>query len=188
VEHLASLRIIPGVHVYRPADVIETAECWELALQYANGPSILALSRQNLPTLRTDAKENKSAHGAYVISDCKGAPQVIIMATGSEVEIAVAAQKLLLEMGVAARVVSVPSLEHFAAQDADYRRSILPKGVLRAVVEAAHPMAWDKYLGEDGLFFGMTSFGASAPSDDLYKHFGITPTNIATKIREKLKV
>lgn len=186
VEHLSSLRAIPNTYVFRPADVIETAECWELALGLTGAPSILALSRQNLPALRTDAKENKSARGAYVISEADSKPQVVIMATGSEVAIAIDAQKLLKEMGIAARVVSVPSMELFAQQDADYRREVLPAGTLRVAVEAAGRMSWDKYLGEDGIFIGMNGFGASAPAEELYKHFGITPANIATKVKDKL--
>jgi transketolase len=189
VEHLSSLRAIPNVHVYRPADAIETAECWELALRRTNGPSILALSRQNLPTLRTQVKENNSAYGAYVLSEASNPakPQVVIIATGSEVHIAHAAQKLLEESGIPTRLVSAPCLELFAQQDADYQNDILPPGALRVAVEAAGQMSWDKYLGLGGLFIGMQSFGASAPAEELYKHFGLTAPAIATQIKNKLK-
>ncbi len=187
VEHLASLRVIPNVKVFRPADPVETAECWELALQNSGGPSVLALSRQNLPTVRTDYNENKSARGAYVLSDCKGTPQVVIMATGSEITIALDAQKLLEESGVAARVVSAPCLELFATQKDSYRAEVLPPAALRVAVEAASQMCWDKYLGEHGLFCGMSTFGASGPYEELYKHFGLTAPAIVTKIKDKLQ-
>ncbi|HRJ12465.1 MAG TPA: transketolase C-terminal domain-containing protein, partial [Alphaproteobacteria bacterium] len=186
IEHLSALRAIPNTYVFRPADVVETAECWELALGITGAPSILALSRQNLPCLRTDTKENLSARGAYILREAEGAAKVVMMATGSEVTIALEAQKLLQEMDIPARVVSVPCMELFAQQDAAYRRDILPPGILRVAVEAAGRMSWDKYLGEDGIFIGMQSFGASAPYEDLYKHFGITPAAIAGKVKDKL--
>ena len=186
VEHLSALRVIPNVKVFRPSDAVETAECWEVALNNSGGPSILALSRQNLPTMRTDFAENKSARGAYILSEAKGALQVVIMATGSEVAIALETQTLLSEIGVAARVVSAPCLEIFAAQTAKYRAEILPAGTLRVAIEAASQMSWDKYLGENGLFCGMDGFGASGPYEELYKHFGLTAPAIMTKIKTKL--
>jgi len=186
VEHLSALRVIPNVKVFRPADAVETAECWELALNNSGGPSILALSRQNLPTVRADFAENKSARGAYILSEAKATPQVVIMATGSEVAIALETQTLLSEIGVAARVVSAPCLELFAAQDAKYRAEVLPAGALRVAIEAASQMSWDKYLGEHGLFCGMEGFGASGPYEELYKHFGLTAPAIMTKIKTKL--
>ena len=187
VEHLSSLRAMPNLCVFRPADAIETAECWELALRRTNGPSILALSRQNLPTVRTDANENLSAKGAYVLSkSSKAAADVVIMSTGSEITIAIDAQKLLEESGISTRVVSVPCMELFAQQSAEYQASVLPLGVLRVAVEAGAQMSWDKYLGQNGLFIGMDSFGASAPYEVLYQHFGLTAANIAARVKEKL--
>ena len=187
VEHLSSLRVMPNLCVFRPADAIETAECWELALRRTNGPSILALSRQNLPTVRTDVHENLSAKGAYILSkSSKSAVAVVIMSTGSEISIALDAQKLLEESGISTRVVSVPCMELFAQQSAEYQASVLPTGALRVAVEAGAQMSWDKYLGQNGLFIGMDSFGASAPYEVLYQHFGLTAPNIATRVKEKL--
>lgn len=188
IEHLAALRAIPNLNVFRPADIVETAECWELALKETCTPSILALTRQNLPQLRLGAasSENKSARGAYEISPANGDAQVSIFATGSEVEIAVAAQKLLAEKGVKARVVSVPSFEMFARQDDAYRASVIGKAKVKIAVEAAVRQGWDQIIGHDGIFVGMTGFGASAPYKDLYKNFGITAEAIAEKAVARL--
>src|SRR5690606_10890484 len=136
IEHVMSLRLIPNVEVFRPCDTIETAECWQLALENATGPSVLALTRQNLPQLRTDSAENRSAKGGYTLVEAKGAPEAVIVATGSEVEIAVEAAELLAGKGIAARVVSMPSVSRFLAQDAAYREAVLPKGALRVSIEA----------------------------------------------------
>lgn len=192
VEHLASLRAIPNLLVLRPADAVEVAECWEIALQNMKGPSILALSRQNLPTMRTDIKENKSAHGAYILKEATGGtPKAVLIATGSEVSIAMEAQKLLEDWKIPTRVVSAPSLELFAQQTAEYRAEVLPPGVFRAAVEAASQQGWrhfviDNGLRFNGMFFGMTTFGASGPYEELYKHFGLSAPNIATKVRDRL--
>lgn len=188
IEHLASLRAMPNLNVFRPADLVETAECWELALKETCTPSILALTRQNLPQLRLGAasSENKSSRGAYEISPCDGEAQVSIFATGSEVEIAVAAQKLLTEKGVKARVVSVPCFEMFARQDDAYRASVIGKAKVKIGVEAAVRQGWDQIIGTDGIFVGMTGFGASAPYKELYKHFGITAEAIADKAVARL--
>jgi transketolase len=188
IEHLAALRAMPNLNVFRPADIVETAECWELALKETCTPSILALTRQNLAQLRLGAasSENKSARGAYEISPCDGEAQVSIFATGSEVEIAVAAQKLLAEKGVKARVVSVPSFEMFARQDDAYRASVIGKAKVKVGVEAAVRQGWDQIIGTDGIFVGMTGFGASAPYKDLYKNFGITAEAIAEKVVARL--
>ncbi|WP_294931356.1 transketolase C-terminal domain-containing protein, partial [uncultured Paracoccus sp.] len=182
VEHLAMLRATPNTWVFRPCDLVETAEAWELALTTDATPSVLALSRQNLPTLRVDhTGENLTARGAYVLREASAAPQVILMATGSEVEIAVAAREVLESQGVPTRVVSVPSMELFRDQDAAYRSEVLPAGAIRIAIEAAVRQPWDWLLmGERGSeaasgFVGMTGFGASAPAPELYRQFGITP-------------
>ncbi|MCT4574770.1 MAG: transketolase, partial [Alphaproteobacteria bacterium] len=173
VEHVASLRAMPNLNVFRPADSIETAECLELAVKSKNTPSIMALTRQGLPVLRKDAKENLSAKGAYILDDCKGKPDVVIMASGSELKIAVEAKNKL--KGKKARVVSVPCMDIFDAQDLEYKESVIgKKGTKRIAVEAGVQQCWDKYLGDNGSFVGMSTFGESAPIDDLYEHFGIT--------------
>ncbi|MDF3605506.1 transketolase [Paracoccus sp. DMF-8] len=181
VEHLALLRATPNTWTFRPCDIIETAEAWELALSTESTPSILALSRQNLPTLRTDdSAENLTARGAYVLREASGDAKVILMATGSEVEIATAARDALEAKGIPTRVVSVPSMELFRDQPESYRKQVLPKGPVRIAIEAGVRQPWDWLLmGERGKekkagFIGMTGFGASAPAPTLYKEFGIT--------------
>jgi len=178
VEHLASLRAMPNLYVFRPADAIETAECWEIALNARKTPSVLSLSRQNLPTLERPVTENLSARGAYVLRAANGARDVTILATGSEVAIALDAAKLLEAQGKRAAVVSMPCWELFAAQSADYRAAVLGTAP-RVGVEAAVGFGWERWLGERGAFVGMTGFGASAPADALYAHFGITPQAVA---------
>jgi transketolase len=178
VEHLAALRAIPNLHVFRPADAVEVAEAWELALTSPKTPSLLALSRQGLPTLRREAStENRSARGAYVLAEAEGERQVTLLSTGSEVSLAMAARDLLAKTGIAAAVVSMPCWALFDQQDAAYRREVLGTAP-RVAVEAALPFGWERYIG-DGAFVGMTSFGASAPADALYKHFGITVEKVA---------
>ncbi|MBY0407346.1 MAG: transketolase, partial [Rickettsiales bacterium] len=187
VEHLASLRAIPNLNVFRPADAVETAECWALALSAKETPSILSLTRQNVPTLRTEyTKDNLCARGGYVISPAQGDAKVTIMATGSEVSLAVEAQKLLAAKGLAAKVVSLPCWELFDAQSTQYREEVLGKDTLKVAVEAASKFGWERYLGVDGIFIGMNGFGASAPAPDLYKHFGITAENLVAKVQKKL--
>lgn len=181
VEHLAALRGIPNLLVLRPADEIEVAECWEIALNAEITPSVISLTRQNVPTLRSEFAENKSAKGGYIISEKKNAKATII-ATGSEVGIAVEAQKQLESAGIAVNVVSMPSMELFEKQDAKYKQSVLGNGLV-AVVEAGIRQCWDKYLGKDGVFIGMHSFGASAPYQTLYKQFGITAENTAEQVK-----
>ena len=185
VEHLAALRGIPNLLVLRPCDEVEVAECWEMALNTKTTPSVISLTRQNVPTLRTDFAENKSAKGAYIISEKAGA-KATIMATGSEVGIAVEAQKKLAEAGIAVNVVSMPSMETFEKQSASYKASVLGTG-LRVAVEAGIRQCWDRYLGDNGIFVGMSSFGASGPYLELYKHFGITAENIVEQVTAKLK-
>ncbi|MEO9902589.1 transketolase [Nisaea sp.] len=187
VEHVAALRTIPNLNVFRPADAIETAECWLAALQDEHRPSVLALTRQGLPTQRSgDTSENLSAKGGYVLSDASGARKVTILATGSEIEIAMDAQKFLEADGVATAVVSMPSIERFKAQDAAYRQQVLGSGTLMVAVEAGVQQCWDGLIGLDGIFVGMSSFGASAPYDDLYKHFGITSDAIVSEVKKRL--
>jgi len=177
VEHLASLRAMPNVNVFRPADATETLECWALALAATTTPSILSLTRQNVPALRTAyTPENLCARGGYVIREAEvsdSAPVYTLIATGSEVGVAVEAKKLLAEKDIAAKVVSMPCWELFDQQPESYRRQVLGTGP-RIAIEAASGFGWEKYLGEKGLFIGMTGFGASAPAPDLYQHFGIT--------------
>ncbi|HTO62672.1 MAG TPA: transketolase [Bradyrhizobium sp.] len=175
VEHLSALRAIPNMRVFRPCDAVEVAECWELALNRSTGPTVLALTRQNLPQLRTTAPDdNPCAHGGYELVAARGEAKVSLFASGSEVEIAVAAQKQLAEQGVAARVVSVPSLELLLAQPAEKRQAIIGHAPVKIAIEAAVRWGWDAVIGIDGEFLGMHSFGESAPYKDLYKHFGIT--------------
>ena len=193
VEHLAMLRATPNMHVFRPADTVETAEAWELALTAETTPSVLALSRQGLPTVRTDHKaRNLTAQGAYVLAEAEGKRQAIVMATGSEVSVALAARDLLQAEGIGTRVVSMPCWELFEAQDEAYRRKILPPGPVRVAVEAAVGFGWDRWLfGERGKrdkggFVGMEGFGASAPAGDLYREFGITGEAVAEKVKSLL--
>lgn len=181
IEQIASLRAMPNMHVFRPADTIETAEAWQFALENTKGPTVLALSRQNLPQLRTDATAtNRSAKGGYELLAAEGGKaQVSLFASGSEVEIAVAARKLLAEKGIKARVVSVPSLELLLAQDEATQAAIVGTAPVKIAIEAGVRFGWDAVIGHDGVFVGMSSFGASAPYKDVYKHFGITPEAVA---------
>jgi transketolase len=187
VEHLASLRAIPNLLVFRPADAVETVECWQLALQAKDRPSVIALTRQNVPQLRNriDAG-NVCAPGAYEIAGPEGAAAVAIFATGSEVAIAVEAAKLLAGRGIAARVVSVPCLQLLLAQPDNVRRVIIGETRIKIAVEAGVRQGWDAVIGTDGLFVGMTGFGASAPYKELYKNFGITAEAVAEAAMKKL--
>jgi transketolase len=179
VEHLASLRAIPNLLVFRPADSVEVAECWEVALGSKSRPSIMTLTRQGLPVLRTvHTDENLSSKGAYVLSEPAGGRDVTLLATGSEVSIAKAAADALAGEGVKAAVVSMPSWELFAEQPEAYRKSVLGTAP-RVAVEAAVQMGWDRWIGENGVFIGMKGFGASAPAPKLYEHFGITAEKVA---------
>jgi len=182
VEHVPSLRLIPNLDVWRPADGLETAVAWACALERRDGPSALALSRQNLPRLHADAAaESAIRQGGYVLSDAPGA-RVVIIGTGSETSIALAAQRLLAERGVPARVVSMPATTVFDRQPAAYREAVLPRALPAVAVEAAHPDFWRKYVGRDGAVVGIASFGESAPADALYAHFGITATAVADAV------
>ena len=183
VEHLAALRAMPNLRVFRPADAVETAECWQLALERTDGPTLLALTRQNLPQVRLAATdENLSAHGAYELVPAEDDAHATIFASGSEVSIAIEAQALLKAKGVPARVVSVPSLELFLAQPEDRKRHIIGASPVKVAVEAAVRFGWDAVIGPDGIFVGMSGFGASAPYKDLYRHFGITAEAVAERV------
>jgi transketolase len=187
VETLATLRALPNFNVYRPADAVETAECWALALQDGTGPSGIVLSRQGLPTLRRKhVPDNVCARGAYVLAEAEGDRQVTLLATGSEATVALAARDKLQDEGVGAAVVSMPCWELFDEQDDDYQDSVLGPGTVRVAVEAAVRLGWDRYLGAHGRFVGMSGFGASAPAADLYEHFGITAAAVADAARAGL--
>ena len=187
VETLASLRAMPNLNVFRPCDAVETLECWQLALEGRETPSVLALTRQNLPQLRRTLDErNKCAAGGYEISPANGAAQVSIFATGSEVSLAVEAQKLLAAQGVAARVVSVPCFELLLNAPEAARKAVIGDAPVKVGVEAAIRQGWDAIIGSDGAFVGMTGFGASAPYKDLYNHFGITAAKVAEAALSKL--
>ncbi len=184
VEHLAALRAMPNLNVFRPCDAIETAECWELALQARKSPSVLALTRQGLPTLRTvHSDENVCARGAYLLSEADGERQVTLLASGSEVSIAVEAQALLRQADIAAAVVSLPCWELFERQPDDYRAAVLGDAP-RVACEAASGFGWSRWTGEGGDFVGMQGFGASAPAAHLYEHFGITAEAVAGAARK----
>ncbi|MDG2015314.1 MAG: transketolase [Pirellulaceae bacterium] len=189
VEHLAACRAIPGLHVLRPADANEVAWCYRIALQQDRNPSAMVLSRQNLPTIDRNGRGPASgtAQGGYTVVDCEGEPQVILIGTGSELMLCIEAAEKLTGEGISTRVVSMPCFELFDQQDADYRNSVLPAGVhARVGVEAGIRMGWDRYLGTDGHFVGMDSFGASAPAEALYEHFGITVENIVKSAKAQL--
>jgi transketolase len=186
IEHIASMRAIPNLLVMRPADAMETAECWELALKRANGPTVLALSRQNLPALRDDDEENLCMRGGYRLISCEAELKVVLIATGSEVQLAVEIAEALEAEDIGADVISMPCTELFDLQDADYRDSLIPDDVLCVSIEAGTTMGWHKYVGRDGLTIGIDTFGASAPDNVLFRHFGFTADQIIPKIKEKL--
>ncbi|WP_026304006.1 transketolase [Kaistia granuli] len=187
VEHLAALRAIPHLRVFRPADAVEAAEVWQIAIESPKNPSVLALSRQNLPTLRTEhVSENKSAKGAYLLAGPAQA-DVTLFATGSEVEIAMNAKAKIEEAGRTARVVSVPSFELFELQDDAYKAATIGNSKVRVGIEAAIRLGWDRIIGVDGIFIGMNGFGASAPADKLYDYFGITADAAAEAALARLK-
>lgn len=187
VEHLSALRAIPNTYVFRPCDGVETAECWELALKKHDGQSVMALTRQNLPTLRDDSAENKSARGAYILKETGGEPEITLFATGSEVEIALGAYEHFAAKGKAVRLVSCPCLDLFWEQDGDYIMSFLCNKSLKIAVEAGIRQSWDRLIGGHSLFIGMDGFGASAPAEVLYKHFGITSEAIINKVEKILE-
>jgi transketolase len=190
IEQLASLRSIPNITVIRPADANESAQAWKVALEHKDGPVVLVFTRQGLPVLDQNkyGKATNLAKGAYVLSDSEGTPDLILMATGSEVEFIMNAQAKLKEEGINARVVSMPSWELFEKQSAEYKESVFPKAIKkRLAVEAASPMGWHKYITDEGDMLGMTTYGESAPAEDLYKHFGFTVENVVNKAKALLK-
>lgn len=188
VEIIASLRAMPNMLVLRPCDAVEAAEAWEIALDRRNGPVSLVFARQSLPQLRRDGgSENRSARGAYVLAEAEGgARKVTLLSTGSEVQIALAARELLERDGIPTAVVSMPCWSLFEAQDRAYRREVLGEACVRVAVEAAVKFGWERWIGEEGGFVGMSGFGASGPADELYKHFGITAEAVAAEARLRL--
>ena len=194
VEHLAICRATPNTYVFRPADTVETAEAWEIALTSKDTPSVMTLTRQNLPTVRTEHKlTNMVEKGAYVLAEAENKRQVILIATGSEVSVAMEAKAMLEAEGIGTRVVSMPCMELFAQQDEAYRRKVLPAGPVRVGIEAAvRDGGWDRWLlGERGQdkkagFVGMDRFGASAPAGELFERFGITAEGTVAKVKELL--
>ena len=187
VEHVASLRAIPNLNVFRPADIVETAEAWQIALTSKRTPSVLALSRQGLPQMRIDdIAENRSARGGYILREASAAPQVVLMASGSEVAIAEDARAALEAEGIPTRLVSVPCMDILLAQGADYLDSLRADAASIVAVEAGLEMGWSKLLGANGQFVGMDSFGASAPIAELYQHFGITAEAVVTAAKSGL--
>ncbi|MCG8508445.1 MAG: transketolase, partial [Rhodospirillales bacterium] len=191
VECLASLRAIPNLNVFRPGDPVEAAECWMLAVADRGRPSAMTFSRQAIPTLRQEySEENLCARGAYVLAEADGGPasrRVTLMATGSEVSLAMKARDLLQAEGIPTAVVSMPCWELFEEQDKDYREKVLGTGSVRVAVEAAVRLGWDRYLGEEGGFVGMASFGASGQPADLFEHFGITPKAVMEAAKARLR-
>jgi len=188
VEHLASLRAIPGITVIRPADASETAQAWRQAVKTTTGPVALILSRQKLPVLKSNTIEDGLTKGAYVLADCDGKPDIILIGTGSEVHIILAAKARLLEKGVAARVVSMPSWELFEKTSQTYKdRVLLPDVRTRLAVEAGSPMGWCRYVGTSGAVIGINSFGASAPGGIVMEKYGFTPDHVVEKAMELVK-
>jgi transketolase len=185
VEQVASLRAMPNLLVFRPADAIETAECWKLALQAKTSPSIMALSRQKTPPVRTSAGD-LSAKGAYELAPANGAARVTIFSSGTEVAVAMQARDLLQAEGVPTRVVSTPCWELFEAQTEKYRADVIGKAPVRVAVEAGVRQGWERFIGEEGAFVGMSSFGASAPYERLFKEFGITAEAVAAAAKARL--
>ena len=183
---MLSFREIPNLNVFRPADAIETAECWAIALQSAATPSVLALSRQNLAAVRNDAAQNLCARGAYRIRHAAAKRQLVIVATGSEVQLALQVADAIEEAGIGADVVSMPCSELFDGQADDYRAELLPRDTLIVSLEAGVTLGWERYTGRDGLNIGLDRFGASAPAETLFEHFGFSAAQIMPKIEAKL--
>jgi transketolase len=188
VEHMAALRVIPNLHVMRPCDAVETAECWEIALAAEKTPSVLALTRQKLkPARLTYSAKNLSAFGAYEVAPSAKKSKVVIFASGSEVEIAIDAKAKLDAAGFPARVVSVPSFDLFEKQGKAYKEKLLGTEKIRVAIEAGVRTTWDRFIGLDGIFIGMTGFGASGPAEKLYEHFGITAAAVVKAVKKKAK-
>jgi transketolase len=189
VEQLASLRSIPNITLIRPADANETAQAWKMALQHQGGPVILVFTRQDLPIIEPQQYKSTGdlSRGAYILSEPDRSPEMILIATGSEVSLILQAQQKLQDLGIAARVVSMPSWELFELQDDNYKQRVLPKGLKkRLAVEAASPMGWHKYVTDEGDMLGMVRFGESAPAKDLFKEFGFTVENVVSRAKALL--
>ena len=188
IEHLTHLRAVPNINVLRPADTIETLECWEIALKNNNTPSVITLSRQKLPFItETLTQKNRSSLGAYVIKKSNFNPEVTLIASGSEVNIAIEAFDKLKEMNINSKVVSMPCQELFNSQPKDYKEEILGKNSIKISIEASSIKGWEKYVGSEGVSLGMESFGKSAPINDLYEHFNLTSNNIVRLVKKMLK-
>lgn len=185
IEHLWSLRMIPNLNIFRPADTIETAECWAAALTHLNTPSVLALTRQSLPTVRTSAEENLSAKGGYVLKECDGA-DITLIATGSEVALALEATDVCQQKGLKARVVSMPCVDLFLKQPEAYQNKVLGP-MPRVSIEAGRTDPWYRIVGDQGLAIGIDTFGASAPLADLLEYFGLTAEKIYQKVKQHLE-
>jgi transketolase len=185
VEQLATLRAMPGLYVFRPADAMETAEAWDLALRRSDGPSVLVLGQQILPALRTDGIENRTARGGYVLAEAEGPRAATLIASGSEVAAAMLARAALARDGLAVAVISLPCWELFSLADTAYRDRVLGQAP-RFGVEAASGFGWERWLGEGGFFIGLSEFGASAPCQDLYEHYGMTPEAIVAAVKKRL--
>jgi transketolase len=189
VETLASLRVIPNLMVFRPADAVEVSECWDIAISSKNRPSAISLSRQGTPLLRDDVSENLCARGAYVLAEAKAgadARKATLIGTGTEVALAMAAREVLEGEGIPTAVVSMPCWKLFDEQDETYRKAVLRPNTVRVAVEAALEQGWSKYTGENGGFVGMTGFGASGPGKALFEHFGITAENVVATVKARL--
>ena len=186
IEHVMSMRMIPNLEVFRPADIVETAECWKLALENRETPSVLALTRQNLPQLRDASSETASGRGAYRLQGAQADRKVAIVATGSEVELAIKVRAALEAEGIGADVVSMPSMSRFLAQDAAYRADLLPADALKVSIEAGVTLGWERIVGSDGLTVGIDRFGASAPAEVLFSHYGFSVEAIVPQIKAKL--
>ena len=185
IEHLAAYRAMPNINVYRPCDVVETAEAWQLATKDEHTPSILALSRQSVPTLRMDSTENKTAKGGYIISASEGVARATLIATGTEVSMAVAAQKQLKNLGIEVNVVSMPCQELFNKQSAEYKQSVLGN-TPRIAIEAGSTFGWERYVGDNGAILGIDSFGASGKGDEVYEHFDLTIDKVVETVMKFL--
>jgi len=183
VEQFVALRAMPGLLFFRPADAVEVAECWQLALQAVNQPSALVMTRESVPAVRYQhSEQNLSARGAYLLAEAEGEPRVTILATGSEVWVALEARKLLQVQGVPTRVVSMPCLELFENQPVSYRQSIIDKSTFLVSLEAGTVVGWDRHVGSNGLILGLSEFGVSGLPDEIMTHFGITPAAVTEKI------
>jgi transketolase len=187
VEYLAALRAMPNMAVFRPADAVEVAECWEAALLRRHGPSSMVCSRQALTPVRNSAAENLSLRGAYILHEAEAGPRrVTLLASGSEVRLAVQARAELEAAGIGTAVVSMPCWALFEQQPAEYRAEVIGRATLRVGVEAAVRLGWDRWIGEDGMFIGMHSFGASGAPEELWRHFGITAEHVVVAVRQRL--